>query len=95
MKYVILAMDDKRIIHLSDDLGYQSNGNYLINNGTIAIPPSICEMVMVDSVPDNVEPEKYCYIDNTFVENPNWSEPVEEEYLTPDEVISILTGEGT
>ena len=50
---------------------------------------------MTCSVPDNVEPEKSCYIDNAFVENPNWSEPVEEEYLTPDEVISILTGEGT
>lgn len=95
MKYLILAPTDKRIIHISDDLGYQSNGNYLINNGRLAIPPSICELATVDSVPDNVEPEKSCYIDNAFVENPNWSEPVEEEYLTPDEVISILTGEGT
>lgn len=95
MKYLILAPTDKRIIHISDDLGYQSNGNYLINNGRLAIPPSICELVTVDNVPDGVEPEKYCYIDNAFVENPNWSEPVEEEYLTPDEVISILTGEGT
>lgn len=95
MKYLILAPTDKRIIHISDDLGYQSNGNYLINNGRLAIPPSICELATVDSVPDNVEPEKYCYINNAFVENPNWSEPVEGEYLTPDEVISILTGEET
>ena len=30
MKYILTAKEDHRIMHISDDLGYQSNGNYLI-----------------------------------------------------------------
>lgn len=82
MKYLILAPDDHRIIHISDDLGYQSNGNYLINHGTLAVPPTICQMVEVEAVPAEVEPEKWLYVDGGFAVNPNWRPPTPEPELT-------------
>lgn len=94
MKYLILSPDDHRIIHISNDLGYQNNGNYLIYGGTLAIPPVICDMAEVESVPEGVEPERWCYTTEAgFYENPNWVEPEEIGDLTPDEVVGILTGE--
>lgn len=87
MAYLILATDDKRIVHISNSLDHQSNGNYLINNGTLAIPPSICTLVEVNTVPDGVELEKWCYIDGQFVPNPNWREP---EFNDVDEILNII-----
>lgn len=78
MKYLLLARDNKRIMFVSETLGYQENGNYLINDGTLAIPPSICELVEVPSIPEGVEPEKWCYKDGQFIPNPDWREPVPE-----------------
>lgn len=94
MKYLIMAKDDHRIIHISDDLDYQANGNYLIYDGILAIPPVICDMAEVESIPEYVESEKWCYTtEQGFYENPGWTEPVEIGDLTPDEVVGILSGE--
>lgn len=90
MAYLILALDDKRILHISATLDYQDNGNYLIHNGTLAIPPSICELAEVAAVPDGVEPEKWCYIGGEFSPNPNWQEP--EEPIDVERVFQILEG---
>lgn len=87
MKYLIRSPEDNRIMHISDTLSHQDNGNYLINNGTLAIPPSICTLVEVDTVPDGVEPEKWCYIDGEFTPNPNWRDP---DLSDVDEIINII-----
>ena len=51
MKYILTAKDDHRIMHISDDLGYQSNGNYLIYGGELAVPPILADMAEVETVP--------------------------------------------
>lgn len=89
MKYLILAPEDGRVLHISDDIGYQENGNYLINGGMLAIPPTICHMVEVEQVPTGVEPERYCYVDGEFIINEDWVEP---DAMTPDEIMDILDG---
>ena len=75
MKYLILAKEDHRIMHISDTMNYQSNGNYLIYNDSLAIPPVICDMVEVAAIPEGVEPEKWCYVGGKFVPNANWTPP--------------------
>ena len=95
MAYLLLDAHDV-VIHISDTIDYQSNGNPLVDNGTLAYAAVLVNQVIeADLVPEYVTAHRYCYVDGHFVENPDWSEPVEEEYLTPHEVISILTGEGT
>lgn len=91
MKYVLLAPEDKRVLHISNDLAYQDNGNYLVDNGTLAIPQSICEMHEVGSLPANVEPEKWCYINGQFAPNPNWREP--DGPVDVGRVFAIMRGE--
>lgn len=93
MPYLFLPKNDKRILHISSDLDYQPNGNYLINEGTIAIPPSIVDMIEVDSIPESVETEKWSYIDGEFVYT--WVEPSEPtgESVNMDRIFSILEGE--
>lgn len=92
MKYILTAKEDHRIMHISDDLGYQSNGNYLIYGGELAVPPILADMAAVESVPDDVEPEKWCYADGEFTENPNYVEPTEPDDPGATEALNILKG---
>ena len=93
MKYILTAKDDHRIMHISDDLGYQSNGNYLIYGGELAVPPILADMAEVETVPEGVEPEKWCYADGEFYVNPNYVEPMEPEDLGVEEALEILRGD--
>lgn len=92
MKYILTAKDDHRIMHISDDLGYQSNGNYLIYGGELAVPPILADMAEVETVPDGVEPEKWCYAEGEFAENPNYVEPTEPDDPAVAEALNILKG---
>lgn len=76
MKYVITDKDNV-IIALSETIGYEENGNVLINNGTSAIAASLVkEVYEVNDVPENITGAKYCYAPNDgFYENPNYVEP--------------------
>jgi hypothetical protein len=74
MKYLILCPDDKRIMHISNSLGYESNGN-LILSSSLRVAAGIAEVAEVETVPAEVKPEKYCYVDGSFVLNPEWTEP--------------------
>lgn len=93
MKYILTAKDDHRIMHISDDLGYQSNGNYLIYGGELAVPPILADMAEVESVPEGVEPEKWCFADGEFYVNPNYVEPVEPADPGVEEALEILRGD--
>ena len=86
MKYVITGENDI-IIHISDTLEYQSNGNPLVDNGQLAIAEYIVkEIYKVENVPEEVEESKYCYTDKQgFYKNPNW-----KEYFTEEQRISAL-----
>ena len=71
MKYLILCPSDKRIMHISDSLGYEPNGNLILSSG-IRVAVGIAEVAEVEVVPPEVETEKYCYVDSEFISNPEW-----------------------
>ena len=75
MKYLILCPEDKRIIHISNSLGYEPNGNLILSSG-LRVAAGIAEVAEVEEVPVEVEPEKYCFVDNAFVMNPEWHQEV-------------------
>lgn len=75
--YLILCPSDKRIMHISTTIDYESNGNFILDND-LRVLATIAECVQVDSVPDYVEVEKYLYVNGEFVENPNYIDYIAE-----------------
>ncbi len=66
------------IIRLSPTMGYQSNGNPLVDNGKLAIASFLVGEVSGDiEVPEGVAPHTHCWIDGEFSANPNFTLPVE------------------
>jgi len=80
MKYIFVDENDV-IFEVSDTLDYQNNGNYLIKNGTLAVPQSLVKaMYEIEEVPNEVEVQKYCYTeDNGFFKNESYREYVSYE----------------
>lgn len=78
MKYIITDNKDV-VIHISDTIGYQENGNVLVDNDTLAIAkPLVKEVYEVDTVDEGVCEQKYCYTEaDGFYVNPNYVEPVD------------------
>lgn len=73
---IILSTNKPVVEFYTESLQTQSNGNYFIPERNIAIPPHLCEMIEVDSFPDDIEPTKYCYTtEKGFYLNPDWKEP--------------------
>ena len=91
--YVITDHDDV-IIFLSETIGYQSNGNPLVDGGTLAISHTLVDSVSDDiEIPDGVVPYKYLYKDGAFTENPNYVPPepsAEEQLAEAQEALRIL-----
>lgn len=76
MHYLFINFD-QTILCISDSLDYQTNGNYLVQNGTLAIPP-LCIQEMVEynkELPEDIETRVYKYIDGELIVP---DEPVEE-----------------
>ena len=64
------------ILHLSRTLGYQDNGNVLVDNGALAIAAVLVGEVSQDvDVPDGVAPGTHCYLNGKFSANPNYNPP--------------------
>lgn len=76
MKYLILCPSDKRIIHISSTLNYNKVGGLILDSG-LQIAPGISVVRAVEFVPDYVEAEKYCYVNNQYVINENYVAPTE------------------
>ena len=94
MKYILTDQSDA-IIAISDTLSYQENGNLVINNGTLAIPPFMVKekYSYEGEIPNNIVPYKYKYIENEgFIRNENYIEnyPIEERLTSIEEVINML-----
>ena len=89
MKYIITNKDNE-IIHISDTIGYQENGNILVDNGSLAIAKAPNEKMGVYEVEDVAEgicERKYCYTEEQgFYKNPNYREP------EPTETEKIVKG---
>lgn len=86
MKYIFVDEDDV-IFHISETKGYQENGNVLVDDGRLAIPPSLIkEIYELGEVPEEIEVAKYCYTEeNGFYKNENY-----REYFSEEERISAL-----
>lgn len=80
MKYIITSNKDV-VMHISDTIGYQGNGNVLIDNDTLAIAkPLVKKVYEVEEIPEGVVAEKYCYTETDgFYENENYMEPINEK----------------
>lgn len=93
-KYLLLDHEDV-ILHISSTIGYQENGNPLVDAGTLAYAAAlVAQVVEVDDVPDEVSAHEYCHADGVFTPNPNWIDPdTQSDTISVHEVIGILTGE--
>lgn len=84
MKYIITDKNDV-IIHISNTIGYQENGNVLVDNNTLAIAkPLVKEVYEVENIEEEITENKYCYTTKKgFYKNENYKElePTEEEKI--------------
>ena len=92
MKHLLLDHQNV-ILHISDTIGYQSNGNPLVDHGTLAYAAILVAKVeAVEAVPEGVSAQRYCYENGEFVPNPNWVEPGTDESAAVDAVLDYLEG---
>lgn len=80
MKYLLLNERDV-IIHISDTLEYQDNGNPLVDYGTLAYAKYLVnDTAEIDEtvveIPEDYVPHKYMYQDGAIVVDPEYKEPV-------------------
>ena len=73
--YIFTNKEDV-IFHISETLDYQKNGNYLVDDGKLAIPPVLVkEMFEVSEIPEKIKTYKHCYTkEKGFYENENYSD---------------------
>lgn len=78
MKYIITDNRDV-IIHISGTIGYQENGNVLVDNATLAIAkPLVKEVYEVENIGEGVCESKYCYTEERgFYKNKDYQEPID------------------
>lgn len=81
--YIITSTNNNKVLIISPTLEYLSNGNALVNNGTLAIAKYLIENVYEKAENDisaEVIPNKYCYTEaEGFFIDPNWQETYTEE----------------
>lgn len=70
----ILTNNEHKIIYISETIGYQENGNALVDNGTLAIATPLFDHVYENvEVPEKVAAEMWCYDGEQFYRNEaNW-----------------------
>ncbi len=86
MKYIITEKDDV-VIHISETIGYQENGNVLVDNGELAIAkPLVKDVYEVEEIEENIVEAKYCYTkEKGFYKNEKY-----REYFSEEQRISAL-----
>lgn len=87
--YIITDSSDV-IIHISETIDHQENGNILVDNNTLAIAkPLVKEVYEIEEISENIEESKYCYTEEQgFYENTNY-----KEIVTPEMEIENLKKE--
>ncbi len=74
----IITDKNNKIFHISETIGYETNGNIILDNGTQIGCFREVEVHEVDTIPNEVCTEKYCYTEaDGFYENPNYVEPID------------------
>lgn len=88
----ILTNHKNVIIAISETIDYQSNGNPLVDNGSLAFAKNqVKEVYEVAEVPEEVIEGKYCYTEEKgFYISKYWTEPtVDEQRLEALEVQNV------
>lgn len=92
----IITDKENIIIKISETIGYQKNGNILVDNGALAIAKLLANKVCeVDEVPEEIEETKYCYTEEKgFYKNENYKEYYsnEERISSLEDVVNTLLG---
>lgn len=75
--FLITSKKDKRITDISETIGYETNGNIILDNGTQIGCFREVDVHEVEEIPEEVCTEKYCYTEaDGFYVNENYVEPV-------------------
>lgn len=76
----IITDNKNKITHISETIGYQNNGNVLVDNNSLAIAKTLVKGVYeVENISEGVVAEKYCYTEEKgFYENIDYVEPIDE-----------------
>ncbi len=100
MSRIVIDNVTKEIIGIGTFKGYWDNGYPIItdlNGNDCAYVSQAVNLFELDSIPENIEPFKYCYTEEKgFYENPSYEEPVEpepEQKYTLDEAAAIIASE--
>lgn len=76
MRYIITVNEDDRIMYISKTIGYETNGNIILDNNTQIACVDEVTIHEVENVPENVLAEKYCYTkEQGFYKNTDDKEP--------------------
>lgn len=78
--YLIMNYNSEVIYHISETAERINDQNIKVNNGTLILGSAEkLPIIEVDSVPAEVEAQKYCYSESKgFYVNPDYVEPVLE-----------------
>ena len=77
---IITVKEDNRILNIGKELDYMDNGYPRIVEKNIAFPTEMVNVYELEEIPENIEPEKYCYTtEKGFYENESYEEPIQEE----------------
>lgn len=78
--YLIMNYNSEVIYHISETAERINDQNIKVNNGTLILGSADkLPIIEVDSVPAEVEAQKYCYSESKgFYVNPDYVEPVPE-----------------
>ena len=95
MKHIVTAPKDERILAISDTLSYNEANQPVVNDGKLAFA---CEVNLyeVETVPEEVEVEKFCYTkEKGFFENEDYEPPRSPEQVMLDALLAagVLTKE--
>lgn len=101
--FLITSKNDKRITDISETIGYETNGNIILDNGTQIGCFREVDVHEVAEIPEEVCTEKYCYTEEKgFYENPNYQEPkepietrmdlIEERVALTEDMINMSLG---
>ena len=77
-KYIITVKADNRILAMGRELDYMDNGYPRLIEEDVAFPTQLVNVYGPVEVPEEVEPETYCYDGTDFTLNPNYEEPEEQ-----------------
>ena len=99
--YLLTGSENKEIIAFGEELDYMPNGYPRLVKENVAFVKEFVNVYEVPEIPENVEPGRYCYDEETgFYKNTDYREPeptieeqvatLKETQLEQDELIAQL-----